>query len=375
VRILHIITKLDVGGAQTVVAELARHQHDAGHEVLVVTGLVGPAAASLQQTGVQVQHLVSLVHRPLSPQDPKAIRALIKLIRSFRPDVVHTHSSKGGLLGRLAARRAQVPAVYTAHGWPFQPGAPRSQQLQSFVGEWVGARAGGHIVCVSEYERALAIRLRLARPRRISVVANGIEERDVPQRRARQAGEPLNIVTVARLSLPKRIDVLVEAIALSDARMRLVVVGDGELLAETKAVASRVGVTSRVDFVGYEPPDRRLADAHVFALASGYEGMPMTVLEGMRAALPVVATDLPGIAETIGTDAGVLCVNDPAAFAALFQRLADNPIEAGHMGARARQRWEERHTIQHMARAYEQLYGAIVAPPSTRIVADASTTT
>ncbi len=359
-RILHVITKLDVGGAQSVVQELVLQQLIAGHNVQVATGVTGPVSDALSARGVTVTVLPELVH-PLAPTaDRSATRALSQVIRDLEADVVHTHSSKGGLVGRAAARRRGVPSVYTAHGWPFQRGAPAAQRIKSLLIEWVGGRLGDEVVCVNEYELRLANRLRVGRKHHRSVIANGIADapNPNPSRRVRSVGDPFHVVMVARLSPPKRPDLVVAAVAVAGADIHLTLVGDGELAPAIHQQVALLGLTDRVSMPGVADPQPFLEAAHAFCLMSDYEGSPMTVLEAMRAGLPVIASNLPGIAEAVGPDAGFLCA-DAAEVSSAIRRLADDPVEAARAGRAARARWEQRFTASRMADGYEALYRSL----------------
>jgi glycosyltransferase involved in cell wall biosynthesis len=371
VRILHVITKLDVGGAQSILAALVREQMNSGHCVTIATGVLWPEAAVCGISGVEIRVIKSLVH-PLRPlQDWRTISELKALIRKGNFDVIHTHSSKGGLLGRIAARLCAVPSVYTAHGWPFQPEAPRSQRIQSLFGEWVGGRVGNEIVCVSEAERSLATRLRVGRADHRHIIYNGIDplsdqaSRTGDSRPLRIATDPFRVVTVARLEAPKRVDVLVEAIAQvlahGDTRITLTVVGDGSLLDGVRMLADSLGVSDRVRFVGQTNPLPHLVSADLFVLLSDYEGLPVTVLEAMRSGLPILTNRLAGVVETTGRAAGVVTELNASSVARAIEQLADNPQRCVALGLAGCERWEEQFTTAEMASRYEALYRLAVS--------------
>jgi glycosyltransferase involved in cell wall biosynthesis len=359
-NILHVITKLDVGGAQTVVGELVREQISSGHRVAVVTGVVSPEAVVSTINGVTV-HVASLVH-PLSPsRDRLAVRQLVALMRDQQFDVIHTHSSKGGLLGRIAARRCGIPSVYTAHGWPFQPGAPRSQRVQSFIGEWVGARFGNEVVCLNDGELKLAARFRVGSANHRQVIYNGIADADPIARTQRSVADPFRLVMVARFERQKRADVVVEALKLLDERVTLTLVGDGGLRPNIESLVRERGLRSRVEFVGIADPFTYLCGADAFVLASDWEGMPVTVLEAMRAGLPVVANDLLGNREAVGPNTGLLTALTPAGFAKTIESLVNDPLRQTALGHSARARWEALFTASQMSAQYEKLYRHMLA--------------
>jgi glycosyltransferase involved in cell wall biosynthesis len=368
-RILHVITKLDVGGAQSIVAELVREQITSGHSVTVATGVVWEAAEVPKIDGVRLVKLSNLVHQLSPKNDLLAITHLITLMRIDRFDVVHTHSSKGGLLGRIAARRSDIPSIYTAHGWPFQAAAPRGQRIQSLIGEWLGGLIGNEIVCVNRAEAELAARLRVGRRKHRHVIHNGISFRPpLAERALRQSGDLFKLVMVARLHPPKRADLVVEALRFVDSRISLTIVGDGELRSSVEVAARECGVIDRVHFAGLCDPTPYLEAADAFVLASDYEGMPVTVLEAMRAGLPIIANDLPGIREAVNGGSvsvtawdGFLTAKTAKALASAIQALFDEPNLARKMGERSRHAWESQFTVSQSATAYETLYRSVLS--------------
>ena len=352
-KIVHVITKLDVGGAQSVVRELALNQRAGGHDVQVITGTLGPVAAQLQDHGIDVFHHEGLTHAIDPVQDRRAGRRLQSMLRDIGPDLVHSHSSKTGLLGRQAAKQLDLPSVYTAHGWPFQKGAPLKQRILSWAGETSAGRSGGHIVCVTSSDFALAGRLRLAPPSRVHLVPNGTGT--VPIAHIGDAGDVFTVVMVARFASPKRHDLVVQAMRLLPRRIRVVFIGDGPRMASAKKRAGAAG--ERVLFEGAKDPAGWLARSSAFVLMSDYEGLPMSILEGMRAGLPVVANDLPGVRDAI-TDGseGLLVQKTSLGLATALRSLTADPVAAADFGRAAQRRWAKDFRSDTMAERYFEIY-------------------
>lgn len=362
-RIVHVITKCDYGGAQTVVRELVLEQVRRGHHVSVITGRLGPVASELGAAGIDVSLEPELVH-PIAPRtDRRAVRSLASRLGAIRPDVVHTHSSKGGLVGRLAASRVGLAAVYTAHGWPFQRGASPRQRAVSFAGEWAAARTKAHIVCVTSYERNLARRLRLAPDSRLHVVANGIGRRQEAHPSSTARSGRLELIMVARLSSPKRPDVLIDAVrTLPDVGVTFV--GDGVLRPNLEAHAQGLG--DRVRFTGYAEPSAFYASAHGAVLLSDYEGLPLAVIEAMRLRLPVITNRLPGVVDAIEHRRnGLLCDLTPHSVAAAIDELRDEGVRS-RLGAAAYSDWQRRFTAEAMTDGYDRVYDAVLSESTTR---------
>ena len=360
-HIVHVITKLDVGGAQTHVVELATGQLAAGHRVEIVSGTDGPAAQRAVSAGIPVRVLPALggSHGRMSQRG--ALAAVTDALDEIRPQLVHGHSSNAGLHARLAARRLRLPSVYTAHGWPFQQGAPWSQRVMSFSGEFVAGHMGDAVIVLTDAERDRALRARIAPRDRIWVVPNGIG--DVPEgerRRRTVGGDPAVMVMVARFAPPKLQAELVGLLAaLTDLPWTLRFVGDGpDLQACRTAVESSSALRLRVSFLGHRDDVASiLADSDIGILWSRYEGLPISVAEYMRAGLCCVGSDLPGVRALFGPEeAGVVAA--PAQLANVLTDLLADPDRIDRLGAAARSRYEAWYSVSAMVAATDRVYEA-----------------
>jgi glycosyltransferase involved in cell wall biosynthesis len=351
VKVLHVITKLDRGGA-------AHHVRDVvlalrgDHEFVVATGEMGPTATTLLDAGVEVVHLDRFVHRPGPIVDHHGAKQVEALIRSVGPDVVHCHSSKGGLIGRIAARRADVPCVYTAHGWPFMFGS-LPHRSASFAAEVALARLPADVICVSEAD--LAVGRRFVPNHRLHLIRNGIP--DDPRRAdpGADVDEP-HIVMVARMFPPKDHGAAIAALAaVRDLRWRATFVGGGRLFDHWQAVATQHGLADRIAFVGdHDDPAEILASAHIQLHFSGYEGMPLAVLEGMRAGLPVLCSPTEGMRELVG--AKFAPPQDVEAAEVLRTLITDCPGR-DQAGSVNRNHWVQSHTCARVIAALAPLLG------------------
>lgn len=352
-KIVHVITKLDIGGAQSVVRELVVQQRNQGHSTTVITGTLGPVSRQLDKLGVQVVHHEGLTHAIDPLRDRRAGVRLQSMLRDIRPDLVHSHSSKTGLLGRQAAKQLDLPSVYTAHGWPFQKGAPLKQRILSWAGETSAGRSGGHVVCVTTSDFALARKLRLAPESRVHLVPNGIGTD--PIRRIDDDGPLFTVVMVARFASPKRHDLVVQAMRLLPRRVRVVFIGDGPRMTVARKRAGVLG--ERIVFEGATDPTGWLARSSAFVLMSDYEGLPMSILEGMRAGLPVIANDLPGIRDAV-TDGveGLLVQKSALSLATALRSLTTNLTFAAELGSAAQKRWTVDFRSNIMSDRYFDIY-------------------
>lgn len=359
---MQVITKGEIGGAQSHVLTLCEAL---APRVCLITAIGGVSPRSalgdqLRKLDIPVYSLPQLCNS-LSPlRVLAAVRALLQLIRKHKPDILHAHSSVAGVVARIAGRLAGVPVVYTVHGFGFKPEAPRLQRWAAWIAEWPLARITDHMICVSEYERQLARKLPIA-PDRLSVVLNAVAE---TSHLADPRHRPVRVVMVARLAPPKRHDLLLEALALIRNQLGYEVpaslIGGGPALEPCHVLARKLNLQA-VEFMGdVNDVPRRLAQHHIFVLMSDHEGLPISIIEAMRAGLAIVASDLPGIRELIphGTH-GLLVANDPQSLADAILSLIAAPDMLARLGHAARQHYETRFTSAQMANAVEALYGQI----------------
>ncbi|GIW24930.1 MAG: glycosyl transferase [Meiothermus sp.] len=348
-RLLYIITRAEPGGAQIHLLELLRSLRDQ-FELHVAVGEEGFLTNESQRIGVGVHVLPSLV-QPLDPgRDFAAIREAQRLIRLLRPQLIHLHSSKAGMIGRLAARLEGTPVVFTAHGWAFTDGVSWRRKVIAVLSEGIVSRIGCQIICVSRYDYNLALRYRVASPRQMQVVYNGISDLSY---RASPGQRDIPLVSmVARFAVPKNHGLLLQALAgLQERPWEVELIGDGPLQSFAEEQAIRLGIRNRVHFVGARTDvAERLAQAHIFVLTSNYEAFPLSILEAMRAGLPVVASNVGGVAEAVidGETGFLVPRGDLQALRSRLAQLIDNPQLRRQMGMAGRARYEAHFTLEQM---------------------------
>lgn len=365
-KILYVITRSERGGAQAHLLSLLAQAAQEHHPILAVGAAdlkegKDVLVAQAQELGIEVHMLPSLV-TPLSPlADLKATQELLRVIRRVRPDLIHVHSSKAGLLGRVAGWWAGTPTVFTAHGWAFTDGVSPPRKAIAVVSERLAAVITGRIIAVSGYDTALARRWGVGRREQVVTVENGIP--DLPLARAAHAGGCVRVVMTARFAVPKDQGQLVRAVALVPGA-ELWLVGDGPQLPEVQALAQELGVTDRVEFLGSRSDvPELLAQADVFALMSNYEGFPMSTLEAMRAALPVVVSDVGGAGEAVmpGVTGFTVPKGDVTALARVLRVLVDDPARRVAMGEAGRARFLSRYRLDTMLERTFAVYEALRA--------------
>jgi glycosyltransferase involved in cell wall biosynthesis len=358
-RLVLIITKGELGGAQTHVAELCRAlRHRCEFLVLIGGCEQSPLRDALSSLDIPVEIIPGLSNA-VSPRSLLAsVRQVHDRAKSWRADVIHVHSAVAAAVGRIAGWLAAIPVVYTVHGFAFKPQVPPLRRLCAFAGERLLAPLSTHVICVSPAERELALKLGMPE-RRVTVIPNGVSDSAA---RAQPSSGPATLIMVARMAAPKRHDLLLQALQVLQARgiapPPTVMAGGGPLLAKCRETATASGL-SCVSFCGdISNVDDRLAQCQVFVLLSDHEGQPISVIEAMRAGLPIVASDLPGIRTQItpGVE-GLLTNNEPRAIADVLERLMTDPLLRARLGAAARRRFEEEFSAACMAEQVAQVYG------------------
>ncbi|WP_243092671.1 glycosyltransferase family 4 protein [Thermus hydrothermalis] len=319
-----------------------------------------------RELGVET-HLLAHLVQPLRPvSDWRGLGEVRELIRRVRPHLVHAHSSKAGFLGRLAAKSLGIKSIFTAHGWAFTDGVSPARRALALTLERLAGRAGDLVLAVSERDRELALRYRVVPPERIRLVWNGVP--DTPLR-ANPSHNPPRIVMVGRFAPQKDHALLLRALAeLRDLPWRLDLVGQGPLLPEVQALAERLGLEQRVRFLGKRlDVDRILADAQVFVLASNWEGLPLSVLEAMRAGLPVVASDVGGVREAVleGRTGFLVPRGDVTLLRERLALLLQDPSLRVALGREGRKRYEAHFTLERMLRQVWAAYEELLAAPSS----------
>jgi glycosyltransferase involved in cell wall biosynthesis len=364
-----MVTRADpVGGAQIHVRDLAIAARAHGHAPTVVTSGSGPFLDDLRAEQIRVIVLGHLA-APISPlRDLRAYREVRKTLRDLRPDLVATHSSKAGILGRLVARQLRLPVVFTAHGWSFTPGiAPLQASVYRGI-ERLAAPLSSKIITVSEFDRQLALKARVTTEDRVITVYNGIP--DVPaSRRANPGGEPVRLVMVARFEPQKNHATLLRALAgLIHRSWVLDLIGEGPLRSRMEDLSASLGLQSRVRFLGQRTDvDQCLAGAQVSVLATNWEGFPLTILEAMRAGLPVVASSVGGVSEAVRDQQTGFLVprGDVAPLRGAIERLLASPRLRAEMGAHGRTVWEQNFTLQQMVERTLAIYQQVVEKSRT----------
>jgi glycosyltransferase involved in cell wall biosynthesis len=361
-RIAFVTTQAEsAGGSHVHVRDVSAALVREGHEVLVLIGGKGPYLDQLSERNVPFHQLKHMVRPIKPPTDVRGVFELAGVLKEFKADVVSTHSSKAGAVGRLAGHMAKIPTLFTAHGWAFAEGVPAKQRRIYETVEKAMSRYSARIICVAEADRQLAINRGIAGPERLVTIHNGMP--DSPER-ADPAKQPPTIVSVARLDEQKDHPTLLRALGeLKDLPWTLECVGGGSRLEELKALAQELGIADRVIFRGTMSDVKSvLASSQIFALISNWEGFPRSTLEAMRTGLPAIVSDVAGSKEAIiqGETGFFVQRGSVAEVRDRLRTLLENHELRGSMGQRARQRYEQEFTFDIMFEKTKAVYREVM---------------
>lgn len=375
----HLITRLDFGGAQANTLYTAAHLDPARFDALIIAGRGG--RLDPQAGPVRLLYAEKLVHpvRPLS--DLAAFFELRALLKREKPDVAHTHSSKAGILGRLAAAAAGVPAVvHTFHGFGFHP--RQNFLVRSFyvLLEKFCARFSDALVFVSRSNMETARAAGIGDPGRYRLIRSGVKLAGYPaktDRAARRAELGLSagdqvVLSIGNAKPQKNPGDFIEAAArLSAARPRakFVFVGGGEQLEDLRSQVRARGLGGSCIFTGWrEDSAELLAAADVFALTSLWEGLPRALVEALRTGLPAVCYATDGVTDILkeGVNGFPVPQGDLGAFCGALARLLDDAALRARLAAGAAETDLAEFDIDYMVRQQEELYTALLAAGGKR---------
>jgi glycosyltransferase involved in cell wall biosynthesis len=383
-RIVHLITRLILGGAQEntllTCEDLLRVY---GDDVLLVTGPpLGPEGSLLaraQKNQVPLDILPAL-RREIHPlRDAASYWQIKRAIRRFAPDVVHTHSGKAGLLGRVAAHALQVPAiVHTVHGAPFHPYQSRGARAAFRACERYAARRCDALVSVADAMTDLMVAAGVAGREKFTTIYSGMEveqflcadeHRALTRAQLGYTDEHIVVGKIARLFRLKGHEYVMQAARqVVDARpdVRFLLVGDGVLSAQIRGRIRRLGLDDYFQFTGLVPPERipaLIGAMDIVVHASLREGLARVLPQALIAGKAVISYDVDGAREVVIDDETGLLIPPQTIdeLAAAVLRLAGDATLRAKLGAAGRERFSELFRHERMTRQLRSLYEQILA--------------
>ena len=362
-KILILTTRGDsIGGAQIHIKDMAVALQEDGHEVIVGVGSEGAFTSLLVKNNIRYIMIASLV-RAISPMnDLKAVKNILDTLKSIQPDLLTLHSSKAGILGRVAAKITKTPVIFTAHGWAFTEGvSPKKQWLYRQI-ERLGVLLADRVITVSKYDKNLAIKYHVGKDNTLYAIHNGMQ--DIASALMATFENDISVITmVARFQSPKNHKMLLEALAtLKTLAWRVQFIGeDGGLMQEVKDFGIELGIDERISYLGHrEDIEILLKKSDIFVLTSRWEGFPLTILEAMRAGLPVIASDVGGVSEAVLDKETGFLVRDSDDLKEALQKTLSSQTLRGSLGEAGRKRYEQYFTFETMYQKTLALYREVI---------------
>ena len=371
--LLQVVGPSKFGGDSVLVLEMARAAEQNGFRVDVLAG--DPRFRELiREQGFGLVDL-DVLKREIRPvADVSALVRLTHFLRRSRYDIVHTHTSKPGVIGRLAATGAGIPGVlHTVHLFGFhEESGPLATGVYSQI-ERAAAHWCDRIVTVSEYHRDWALRLGIGTADQVVAIPNGVPTSRAYGVRPRadvraELGltDEVAVLFTGRLAEQKGLEYLLRAVPLLGphrARVRVLLAGDGPLLEPLTRLATQLGVLDVVRFLGFRSDiGDLLSAADIVALPSLWEGLSISLLEAMAAGRAVVTTTIGSNREVTrdGVVASLVPPKDPAALATAIRRLADDAGYREKLGRSARDEQRRRYTMSRMLGSYLEEYDRLL---------------
>lgn len=364
-NIVYIITRSDVlGGASVHLLDLAKGMINQGHQVHILVGGEGTFTEELKKNNVSFSSLKYLKREIALTHDVLGFWEIKKQLKQLKPDIVHCHSSKAGLLGRLAAKSLNLSVVFTVHGWAFTEGiSPKKQKIYAMLEKFL-INFSDHIITVSEFDRIYGFNFGVGSPDKVTTIHNGIPIQDLQTKKVKQGDQPCKVIMVARFDDQKDQITLIQALGLLENKNWVMeFIGSGPTLEYCKQKVNKLGLENKIKFLGQQRNVKDfLNESDIFVLSTNYEGFPLTILEAMRAKLPVIATDVGGNNESIiDKETGFLTKkNDVHDLSKALSTLIDDRGLALNMGECGYNRFIENFTHDLMLKKILKIYMDVV---------------
>lgn len=366
-NIVFIVTRSDtIGGSHIHVRDMAYRLGQDGHRVTVLIGGRGPVLEHFTSHGIEVHAVPKLCRNISMMNDLQALISIRRQLKKIQPDLVSTHSSKAGFLGRIAARTLGIPVIFTAHGWAFTSGKTKKSRRIFRTLEKSVSPMTDFFITVSDFDRQLGKKMLGVSPDKIMTIHNGMPDIPDSLRADPKMNGVVNIVKVARFDKQKNHEELVRAIHDLDS-IHVHFIGDGPLEESIKALVEELKAEEKFTFWGSrDDVDQILAKGQLFALVSNWEGFPRSTIEAMRAGLPVVVSDVGGAGEAIteGVNGFIIRQRDVTTLRNRIENLVSDAHLRQRMGEAARKYYEDYLTFDQMYKTTVSVYQQVLATRS-----------
>ena len=369
-KIIYLVTQSEWGGAQKYIYDLATNLPKDRFDILVAAGEGDNELFNrLEDKKIPVYRLKHIVRAIRPIKDLLALFELIKLFKKEKPDIIHLNSSKISILGSLAAKSYKSKTIYTVHGWVFNEPLHAWKKKFYYYAEKLTARWKNLIITVSEYDHQIALKNKIADPKKLITITNGISQLNFLEAKlaknellAQHATQDKRLIgTIANLYPTKGIEYLIKAAAeliKNDSNLIFIVIGQGSERKKLEQLIKNNKLTNNFLLLGkIDKAYKYLKAFDIFVLPSVKEGWPYTLLEALSAGLPIVATKVGGVPEIICDQKNGLLVTaaDEKSLAKAINELISNPKLVSSLkqnSLESSQRFDFKNTLEKTLKIY-----------------------
>lgn len=351
-KIVQLITRMDtIGGAQVHVRDISIDLKRLGYDIYLVAGGEENVHDILEKDNIQPIYSKYLIHNLNLISDVKAVLEIRKILKKIQPDLLAVHSSKAGVVGRIAGWSLRIPTLFTAHGWSYTDGISIKKKRFYIFFEKVIGRITDGVIAVSDYDKELALKYKVLPESKVFTIHNGVHAIGREKKDNNLSDQP-NIIMVARFAPPKKQLELLQALnQLRHIQWKMHFAGDGPQLQESRDYVKREGLNDRVVFLGNRRDITELLQkSDLFVLLSDWEGLPLSILEAMRCGLPIIASDVGGVKEAVkqSVNGFVITKGDEQELLNRLTLLLTKPKLRLKMGSSGRAAYESHFTFNKM---------------------------
>ena len=359
-KILYIVTKSDLGGVSKYLLEIVR-----GLEEFIEPYFVMSTPGYFSDELIKLGYENNIFFVPMTnsifdlPLHIKSNLQTIKIIRKIKPDLIHCNSTTGGIVGRVCGALMRVPVIFTAHGWAFTEGVPNAKRnFYKFLERFL-AHFTKKIICVSDYDRKLALKVMPEAKDKLYTIHNGISDIDDKYRKKNFSEDKLKLVMISRFCAQKDPYTLIEAVRQLNQEgyyIELDLFGYGEELQKVLATIEEAQCQN-IKYRGeISDVSSILKDYDIYALISNWEGLPIGIIEALRAGLPILASDVGGCSELVKGNGSLISRNKSEEIKEKLKLLYRNKELLISYGFNSRITYENEFNAQSMIDATIRIY-------------------
>ena len=373
IRVMQVIARMNVGGPAVIVDELMRGLNKSRFEEILVTGYCAEGELDYLDevaTDTPVTRISGLGRSVSAQRDIKSFFTLIRIIKEFKPAVIHTHTAKAGVLGRLAGliARPEARLIHTFHGHLLHGYFGSIKTVFVISTEKLLARISTSLIAVGNQVKIDLLAVNIGRKNQYSVIFPGLREFELQTKESAQSELGLirgkiHIIFVGRLTQIKRPDRLVDIaryLKASHPSVQILVAGAGEKFEEMQLITNFENLP--ITYLGWRNDIGRILSAGDIAiLCSDNEGIPLTLIQASQAGLPIVSTNVGSVGDiVIDGETGILTEVDSNSLIHAIDYLVSNPEKMAKFGQAGKERAERLFSLQGMINAHENLYSQAI---------------